>query len=88
MPPAAAQQRADDGGPEALASEFSAFVNEQGIPELLRDRRPTHLMSPPACIAAQLAALQVGVCSAPVGRPLQGLQILQHTRWQAVFGLR
>lgn len=28
------------------------------MPELLRDRQPTHLMSPPACIAAQMDALQ------------------------------
>lgn len=61
LPPAASQQQQQpsDNGPEALASEFSAFLNEQGIPELLRDRRPTHLMSPLACIAAQLGALQV-----------------------------
>ncbi|PSC73270.1 hypothetical protein C2E20_3539 [Micractinium conductrix] len=42
----------------ALASEFHSFINEQGMPELLRDRRPTHLMSPLACIAAQMGALQ------------------------------
>lgn len=56
----AAQQRPGDGSHDALVSEFNAYVNEQGIPELLRDRRPTHLMSPLACIASQLAALQVG----------------------------
>ncbi len=43
----------------ALASEFQRLINEQGVPELLRDRRPTHLMSPIACIAAQMDALQV-----------------------------
>lgn len=44
-----------------LASEFAQIVNEQGLPEgLLRDRRPTHMLSPIACIAAQMNALQVG----------------------------
>lgn len=44
----------------ALATEFAALVNERGgPPPLLRDRRPTHLMSPLACIEAQMEALQV-----------------------------
>ncbi|KAL4440192.1 hypothetical protein ABPG75_003193 [Micractinium tetrahymenae] len=41
-----------------LASDFQSFLNQQGVPELLRDRQPTHLMSPLACIAAQMNALQ------------------------------
>lgn len=49
------------GGDEgsALASQFQSFINQQGLPSLLRDRRPTHLMSPLACIAAQMDALQL-----------------------------
>lgn len=42
----------------SLATEFQSFLNQRGVPELLRDRQPTHLMSPPACIAAQMDALQ------------------------------
>lgn len=68
LPPAAAQQQPGDGSPEALATEFSAFLNEHSVPELLRDRRPTHLMSPMACIAAQLGALQVGGADAEKSR--------------------
>lgn len=71
LPPAAAasQDPQPDGSSSSsegasLASEFGSYVNEQGgLPPLLRDRRPTHLMSPVACIAAQMEALQVRACS-------------------------
>lgn len=52
----------------SLATEFQSFLNEHGVPELLRNRQPTHLLSPLACIAAQMDALQARRCAAPSRR--------------------
>ena len=57
LAPRAAQAEGDEGS--ALASEFQSFVNQQGVPDLRRDRQPTHLMAPTAVVAAQMNALQV-----------------------------
>eukprot|EP00877_Chromochloris_zofingiensis_P000633 jgi/Chrzof1/10570/Cz05g03250.t1 len=48
-----------DAAGQQLESEFASVVNQLNFKDPLRDRRPTHLLSPTAVIAAQLDALQI-----------------------------
>lgn len=88
---AAAEPGGEEGSALDLASEFQAYVNERGLEEPLRNRRPTHLMPPNACIAAQMDALQrndwpdkdAGVFTAFMFTKPQGAEELLSTSAQA-----